>query len=34
MALDLRDELDVARGASLEPAVAIKHLVHDSSRRR
>jgi hypothetical protein len=32
VALDLRDEPDLARGAGLEPAVAMKLPVHDSSR--
>ena len=33
MALHLYDELGLARGASLEPAVAMKGFVHDSSPR-
>ena len=32
--LHLRDEIVLARGASLEPAVAMKHLVHNSSQRK
>ena len=31
--LDGRDELVVLLGAGFEPAVALKHLLHDSSRR-
>jgi hypothetical protein len=33
VALDFRDELILARGAGFEPALAMEHLVHDSSRR-
>jgi hypothetical protein len=33
VALHLHDEPGLVRGASLEPAVAMKHLVHDSSPR-
>ena len=32
--LDFRDELVLVGGAGLEPAVAMKHLVHDSSQRK
>jgi hypothetical protein len=32
--LDFRDELVLVGGAGLEPAVALKHLVHDSSQRK
>jgi DNA-binding SARP family transcriptional activator len=31
VALHFRDELGLTRGASLEPAVAMKHRLHDSS---
>jgi len=34
VAPDFRDELLLVRGAGLEPAVAMNHLVHDSSPRR
>jgi hypothetical protein len=34
VALYLHDEPVLVRGASLEPAVAMKHLVHDFSQRR
>jgi len=34
VALNLSDEPFLVRGAGLEPAVAMKHLVHDSSPRR
>ena len=33
VALDLRDERFLVRGAGFEPAVALEHYVHDSSRR-
>jgi hypothetical protein len=33
MALHLHDELGLPRGASLESAVAMKDVVHDSSLR-
>jgi hypothetical protein len=33
VALDFRDEPILVPGAGLEPAVALNHLVHDSSQR-
>jgi hypothetical protein len=33
MALDLGREPDFVGGPGLEPAFALEHLVHDSSRR-